>query len=378
MKNQYVGDIGDYGKYGLLRFLANHGIKIGINWYLTENDSSSDGKFTGYLTKPTDRDCDPELYDALQKIAFRTDKTVKMIGNSGIIPRAEFFDEILKNSSLEGKAVKWTRRLWFNNSILMLKDAELIFADPDNGISFTKTIRTKDSEKYILPDEVCDYYHRGKNVVYYCHKGRRKLEDWEQVKTEIRKYLRDAQILAVTCHRGTQRSFIFVLHPDSCLRYDQILKAFLDSAWGVMFTQEPIRGNASLLLRQRETAAGVILEPLKIPFSVCKVADYSGIDIDQPFVFTGRTDQEKSLVCPTDTVSDNTLVRDDGWRVFRICGELDFSLIGILAGISKILADNAIGIFAISTYNTDYILTKEENFDKALKVLADAGYQVGN
>ncbi len=129
---------------------------------------------------------------------------------------------------------------------------------------------------------------------------------------------------------------------------------------------------------KQETAAGVILEPLKIPFSVCKVTDYSGIDIDQPFVFTGRTDQEKSLVCPTDTVPDNALVRDDGWRAFRICGELDFSLIGILAGISKILADNAIGIFAISTYNTDYILTKEENFDKALKVLADAGYQVGN
>ena len=129
---------------------------------------------------------------------------------------------------------------------------------------------------------------------------------------------------------------------------------------------------------KQETAAGVILEPMKIPFSVCKVEDYSGIDIDQPFVFTGRTDQEKSLVCPTDTVPDNALVRDDGWRAFRICGELDFSLIGILAGISKILADNAIGIFAISTYNTDYILTKEENFDKALKVLADAGYQVGN
>ena len=129
---------------------------------------------------------------------------------------------------------------------------------------------------------------------------------------------------------------------------------------------------------KQETAAGVILEPLKIPFSVCKVEDYSGIDIDQPFVFTGRTDQEKSLVCPTDTVPDNALVRDDGWRAFRICGELDFSLIGILAGISKILADNAIGIFAISTYNTDYILTKEENFDKALNVLADAGYQVGN
>lgn len=121
---------------------------------------------------------------------------------------------------------------------------------------------------------------------------------------------------------------------------------------------------------------GVTLNPLTIPFSVCKVMDYSGIDIDQPFVFTGRTDEEKSLVCPTDRVPENTVARDDGWRAFRICGELDFSLIGILARISKILAENAIGIFAISTYNTDYILTKEKNFEKALQALADAGYEI--
>ena len=143
-----------------------------------------------------------------------------------------------------------------------------------------------------------------------------------------------------------------------------------------MFTWEPIRDNSFFLLHQQEKAAGVALEPLKIQFSVCKVTDYSGIEIDQPFVFTGRTDQEKSLVCPTSLVPDNTLARDDGWRAFRICGELDFSLIGILAKISNILAENAIGIFAISTYNTDYILTKADNFDKALKVLADAGYEI--
>ena len=126
----------------------------------------------------------------------------------------------------------------------------------------------------------------------------------------------------------------------------------------------------------KENTAKVTLEPLNIPFSVCKETDYTGINIDQPFVFTGRTDEEKSLVCPTEQAPENTIVQDDGWRAFRICGELDFSLIGILAGISKILAENAIGIFAISTYNTDYILTKEENFEKAIKVLADAGYEI--
>ena len=126
----------------------------------------------------------------------------------------------------------------------------------------------------------------------------------------------------------------------------------------------------------KENTAKVTLEPLNIPFSVCKVIDYTGINIDQPFVFTGRTDEEKSLVCPTEQAPENTIVQDDGWRAFRICGELYFSLIGILAGISKILAENAIGIFAISTYNTDYILTKEKNFEKAIKVLADAGYKI--
>ena len=63
------------------------------------------------------------------------------------------------------------------------------------------------------------------------------------------------------------------------------------------------------------------------------------------------------------------MVRDDGWRGFRVCGTLDFSLIGILAWIAETLAANEISIFAISTYNTDYVLVKEENFDKALEVL---------
>ena len=62
---------------------------------------------------------------------------------------------------------------------------------------------------------------------------------------------------------------------------------------------------------------------------------------------------------------------------FRIEGVLDFSLIGILSKLSSILAEHKIGIFAVSTFNTDYILVKEENFERALSVLAEAGYSVG-
>ena len=115
---------------------------------------------------------------------------------------------------------------------------------------------------------------------------------------------------------------------------------------------------------------------LPCDFTVCQIGDLASADLTAPFTFLSRTDEELSLVCPTDRCPAEAIRREDGWKGFGICGELDFSLIGILAGISKILAENAIGIFAISTYNTDYILTKEKNFEKAIKVLADAGYEI--
>ena len=118
------------------------------------------------------------------------------------------------------------------------------------------------------------------------------------------------------------------------------------------------------------------LKKLDHKLTVCKVADIKDIDTGKDFYFIGKTDEEISLVCKTDDVPQNTIERDDGWRGFRIQGVLDFSLIGILSKLSAILAENDIGIFAISTFNTDYILVKAENFEKALKVLSDAGYDV--
>ena len=119
--------------------------------------------------------------------------------------------------------------------------------------------------------------------------------------------------------------------------------------------------------------SGINLEPLDCLFSVCKVTDYTEIDIERPFVFTGRTEQEKSLVCPTTIVPQNTTDREDGWRAFRVCGKMDFSLVGILSGITGILAEGGISVFAISTYDTDYVLVKDDEFERALMALKNAG-----
>ena len=111
-------------------------------------------------------------------------------------------------------------------------------------------------------------------------------------------------------------------------------------------------------------------------FTVCQVKDYSLVNLDSEYSFIEKTDEEKSLVCITSKVPENTIQRDDGWKAFRIQGVLDFSLIGILAKIAAILADNGISIFAVSTYNTDYVLIKKENYQKALEVLQTTGYKI--
>ena len=118
------------------------------------------------------------------------------------------------------------------------------------------------------------------------------------------------------------------------------------------------------------------LKILDYKLSVCKVANVSDIDLTADIFFIGKTDEELSLVCRTEDTPENTTERSDGWRGFRIQGVLDFSLIGILSKLSGILAEHKIGIFAVSTYNTDYILVKEENCNRALEVLASEGSTV--
>ena len=118
------------------------------------------------------------------------------------------------------------------------------------------------------------------------------------------------------------------------------------------------------------------LKVLEQQLSVCKVESVPDDVWTTGLYFIGKTDEELSLVCETPVAPDDAIERDDGWRGFRIDGVLDFSLIGILSKISSVLAEASVGIFAVSTYNTDYILVKEANLEKGLTALEAAGYDV--
>ena len=120
----------------------------------------------------------------------------------------------------------------------------------------------------------------------------------------------------------------------------------------------------------------LVIEAFPYFFSVCKIADPRLIDWRDPFVFVGKTDAELSLVCREASVPEGSRPVSAGWRMFRVAGQLDFSLAGILSRISGVLADEQIPIFAVSTYDTDYVLVKNSRFARALKALESAGCRV--
>jgi uncharacterized protein len=88
-----------------------------------------------------------------------------------------------------------------------------------------------------------------------------------------------------------------------------------------------------------------------------------------------RTMDELSIVCPQDNIPGEVKCEKD-WRILKIEGPLDFSLVGILAQISTLLAKAGVSIFAVSTYDTDYILVKNKDIVKAIQVLGDGRYEV--
>ncbi|MBC8536430.1 ACT domain-containing protein [Feifania hominis] len=109
----------------------------------------------------------------------------------------------------------------------------------------------------------------------------------------------------------------------------------------------------------------MVIEVLPWEFSVCKVEAVVSNLLNRPFVFTATTDMECSLVCRTQDVPPETVAREDGWRAMRIEGPLPFSMVGILAKISGELAREDISLFAVSTFDTDYILVRAENLNRA-------------
>ena len=118
------------------------------------------------------------------------------------------------------------------------------------------------------------------------------------------------------------------------------------------------------------------LQIIEGKFSVCKVENLRAVNFNVPWLFVGKTDAEISVVCLTADVPHATLAREDGWRALRVAEKMDFGLTGVMAGISTVLAQAGISIFAVSTFDTDYILIKAENLGLTQTALEAGGYTI--
>ena len=122
----------------------------------------------------------------------------------------------------------------------------------------------------------------------------------------------------------------------------------------------------------------MLLELLSDIFAICKVKQIDGIDFSMPYVFYARTDKEMSLVCLEKNIPKDAISVDRYWCAIRFAENMEFSKIGVLSAISAILAKNNISIFAVSTFDTDYILVKSDVLGRALQVLVKNGYRIND
>lgn len=173
MQNRYVGDIGDFGKLGLLRQLHKQELSVGVNWYLAPDEHhNNDGRYIGYLQNDRFRLCDENLWQALGEIVASGQRNVATLETADILP-AEYYSKPL-NFSHEVKPKRQQLRMeWHAAALDQLRKCDIVFVDPDNGLIVPSASGKPKSIKYAQPCELSDYYNIGASVIYYQHKARR-------------------------------------------------------------------------------------------------------------------------------------------------------------------------------------------------------------
>lgn len=236
MQNRYAGDIGDFGKLGLLRALQAAGFSIGVNWYLTPDENhNEDGKYTNYDGLKT---CDEELWLALKQIVDSGQRRVSALQNKRIL-KATFYAEPLDFMGKKKVERRQIREIWHQNARKTLFGMNLVFVDPDNGLVVPSAEGKPKENNYVLPEELADYYRQGSSVLYYQHKARRQdeyyLEQHERLLS--RPELSDASGFGIKFRKTSHRYYFFILHPEHRTKAEEVVRKMLNSEWKACFSE---------------------------------------------------------------------------------------------------------------------------------------------
>jgi hypothetical protein len=222
MQNKYVGDESDFVKYCLLKNLCNKNLRLGINWCLVKDEDNSDGRRTSYLNNKKLHLLESELLQCLEVINKDSDKSINSIHQSKIFPLGtRYFSETIPFET--------ARFEWHTLSLNSLKECDVIYYDPDNGLEIKSVGKLHPkSIKYVFYDEIRDTYQTGKSIVIYQHNNRSK-----NLKCQIEERLKElrgclpvskSQISVVSSNMGTGRYFLIIKQKD----HSEILNMNLD------------------------------------------------------------------------------------------------------------------------------------------------------
>lgn len=237
MQDRYTGDIGDFSKLGLLRALQAKGFSIGLNWYLTPDEThNSDGRHVNYLHQDEYRKCDEGLWLGLKTIVDGGNREVRYMENDDIL-LATFFSDYLDFAG-KRKAERIAYRIeWFEKSLGEMVGKDIVCVDPDNGLIVPSAKGRPKENKYVLPEELASYYAQGSTVVYYQHKARYKDEHYtKQLKTLLRREdFPDASGLVLKFEKVSQRYYMFLIQSRHRAMVENTVNEMLASDWGDHF-----------------------------------------------------------------------------------------------------------------------------------------------
>jgi len=237
MQNRYTGDIGDFSKLGLLRALRSAGFSIGLNWYLTPDEThNNDGLHVKYLDQEKFRACDEELWLGLKRIVEAGQREVRFMENDRIL-QAAFFSECLDFRSKGKQERSVCRDEWFGRSLAAMAESDIVCVDPDNGLVVPSTLGRPKENKYVLPSELARYYAQGSSVIYYQHKARRKDPFYVAQLDGLMcgNAFPGARGLALKFATTSQRYYMFIMQPQHVGAIEAVASDLLASPWGEHF-----------------------------------------------------------------------------------------------------------------------------------------------
>jgi hypothetical protein len=243
MQNRYVADIGDYGKYGLLRNIARTGYRLGVNWYLAPDEChNANGMHVAYLDKGQLYNIDVALFSALKEIKDNGIRDVRYVQEAGILPdNTIYYNRVLDASSGSSSPARQSiRRTWHEGALNSLKECDVVFLDPDIGLEVQSvSLTSKEGNKHIGICELKDYIKAGKSIIFYNHRARKQEEDYLN---KFRKLKNDdvfsgCSWLGLKFVRGTVRDYIFITQPQHAANIQYQFNLFLKSKWALVFSE---------------------------------------------------------------------------------------------------------------------------------------------